>query len=213
MVTPAAGNDRLRASHADRDQVVDALKAAFVHGRLTQDELDARVGQALAARTYAELAALTADLPPSPAPAPAPAAASAPPARRPRNMSAKLALKAGAGAMAATIIAVTAGAFAAGQPQAAAVLAVITVILGTITMAFVATLIAVVLKIESRWHNRSGRQLPPRPASGAGGQASPRPPRPGPDRPGPPQLGPPQLGPDRRRPRHPPGALAIGRAG
>jgi len=34
-----------------------------VHGRLTRDELDARTGQALAARTYADLAALTADLP------------------------------------------------------------------------------------------------------------------------------------------------------
>jgi hypothetical protein len=39
------------------------LKAAFVQGRLTKDELDARAGQAFAARTYAELAAITADLP------------------------------------------------------------------------------------------------------------------------------------------------------
>jgi hypothetical protein len=34
-----------------------------VQGRLGKDELTARVGQALAARTYADLAALTADLP------------------------------------------------------------------------------------------------------------------------------------------------------
>ena len=47
MVTPAAGDGRLRASDADREQVVDTLKAAFVQGRLTQNELDARVGQAL----------------------------------------------------------------------------------------------------------------------------------------------------------------------
>jgi len=40
-----------------------------VHGRLTRDELDARTGQALAARTYADLAALTADLPAADAPA------------------------------------------------------------------------------------------------------------------------------------------------
>src|SRR5215471_4492224 len=39
------------------------LKAAFVQGRLGQDELTARVGQTLAARTYADLATLTADLP------------------------------------------------------------------------------------------------------------------------------------------------------
>jgi hypothetical protein len=39
------------------------LKAAFVQGRLGKDELNARVGQALAARTCADLAALTGDLP------------------------------------------------------------------------------------------------------------------------------------------------------
>ena len=59
----ASGHDRLRASHADREQVIDKLKAAFVQGRLTKDELDARVSQALASRTYAELAAVTADIP------------------------------------------------------------------------------------------------------------------------------------------------------
>ena len=59
----AAGRGHLRASHADREQVIGTLKAAFVQGRLTKDEFDLRVGQTLAARTYAELAALTADLP------------------------------------------------------------------------------------------------------------------------------------------------------
>ena len=59
----AGGRGRLRASHADREQVISTLKAAFVQGRLTKDELDARVGQTLAARTYADLAAVTADLP------------------------------------------------------------------------------------------------------------------------------------------------------
>ncbi|MGN6680947.1 MAG: DUF1707 SHOCT-like domain-containing protein, partial [Streptosporangiaceae bacterium] len=52
----------MRASHADREQVIGALQLAFVQGRLTKDELDARLGQTLAARTYADLAALTADL-------------------------------------------------------------------------------------------------------------------------------------------------------
>ncbi len=73
----AGGRGRLRAAHADREQVVAALEAAFVQGRLDKEELDARVGQAFASRTYAELAALTADLPAVPAvpagPAPGPA--------------------------------------------------------------------------------------------------------------------------------------------
>jgi hypothetical protein len=59
----AAGRGRLRASRADRDLVIDVLKAAFVQGRLTRDELDGRLDQALAARTHAELAAVTADIP------------------------------------------------------------------------------------------------------------------------------------------------------
>ena len=57
------GHGGLRASHADREQVIGVLKAAFVAGRLTKDELDLRVGQVLVSRTYADLAALTADLP------------------------------------------------------------------------------------------------------------------------------------------------------
>jgi Domain of unknown function (DUF1707) len=62
-----AGRGHLRASHADREQTIDALKAAFVQGRLTKDELDARVGQTLASRTYAELAMVIAGLPAEPA--------------------------------------------------------------------------------------------------------------------------------------------------
>ena len=51
-----------RASQADREHVVGLLKAAFVRGQLTGDEFDERLGRALVSRTYAELAALTADL-------------------------------------------------------------------------------------------------------------------------------------------------------
>jgi len=43
--------------------VIGTLKAAFVQGRLDRDEFDLRVTQAFASRTYAELAAVTADLP------------------------------------------------------------------------------------------------------------------------------------------------------
>lgn len=58
---PAAAG--LRASRADRERVIDLLKAAFAQGRLDRKEFDARIGQALASRTYGELAAITADIP------------------------------------------------------------------------------------------------------------------------------------------------------
>jgi Domain of unknown function (DUF1707) len=60
---PASSRDRLRAGHADRDLVIEALKTAFVDGRLTKTELAGRTGRALTARTYADLAAVTADIP------------------------------------------------------------------------------------------------------------------------------------------------------
>ena len=79
----AAARGHLRASHADREQVIGTLKVAFVQGRLIKDELDLRVGQAFAARTYADLAALTADLPAGLAAARPPRQPATPPARRP----------------------------------------------------------------------------------------------------------------------------------
>jgi uncharacterized membrane protein len=57
------------AGSADRERAVDVLKAGFAEGRLTQDEYNDRMGRAYAARTYGELAALTADLPAGPLPA------------------------------------------------------------------------------------------------------------------------------------------------
>ena len=59
----AAGRGHYRAASTDREHVIDTLKAAFVQGRLSKDELDARAGQAFTARTYAELAAVTAAIP------------------------------------------------------------------------------------------------------------------------------------------------------
>jgi Domain of unknown function (DUF1707) len=59
----AAGRGHLRAGDADRERVIEVLKAAFVQGRLDHDELESRVGQVFASRTYAELATLTADIP------------------------------------------------------------------------------------------------------------------------------------------------------
>jgi hypothetical protein len=53
----------LRASHEDRDQVVELLRVSAGDGRLTVEELDERLERAMTARTYGELAALVADLP------------------------------------------------------------------------------------------------------------------------------------------------------
>jgi len=68
-ISPRAGSgdsqppDQLRASHADRDRVIDVLREAAGDGRLTAEELDERIEIAFSARTYGELAVLTADLP------------------------------------------------------------------------------------------------------------------------------------------------------
>ena len=59
----AAGGGHLRASDADRERVIDALKDAFAQGRLTRSELARRAGQALESTTYADLARATAGIP------------------------------------------------------------------------------------------------------------------------------------------------------
>jgi hypothetical protein len=66
-MTAAASRGHLRAAHADREQVIDTLKAAFVQGRLAKEDFDLRIGRTLAARTYADLAAIAADIPAGPA--------------------------------------------------------------------------------------------------------------------------------------------------
>ena len=52
----------VRASDADRDRVIDVLRAATADGRLTADEFSERMAAALSSRTFRELAPLTADL-------------------------------------------------------------------------------------------------------------------------------------------------------
>jgi hypothetical protein len=78
QVRAVAGGDGFRTGRADREQVIEALKAAFVHGRLTKAEFDIRAGLALSARTHADLSALTADIPAVPF---------VPPARTPARAS------------------------------------------------------------------------------------------------------------------------------
>src|SRR5947208_16572060 len=63
MMHPGMMNSGMRAAATDRERAVDVLKAGFAEGRLTQDEYNERMNRAYAARTYAELTALTADLP------------------------------------------------------------------------------------------------------------------------------------------------------
>jgi hypothetical protein len=92
MAAGAGGASHLRASHAEREQVIGLLKVAFVQGRLAKDEFDLRVGRALTSRTRVELAALTADIPAGVAGAQAPQPA--------REWSAKKAAAAVLGAIA-----------------------------------------------------------------------------------------------------------------
>ena len=70
----------MRAADADRERTAEALRRAAGEGRLEPDELEERLDAAFAARTYAELEPLTADLP---APRPQPRRAPAAPRRKP----------------------------------------------------------------------------------------------------------------------------------
>jgi DUF1707 SHOCT-like domain len=159
MAAGAAGRGLMRASHADREQVIDTLKTAFVQDRLTRDELDVRTGRALAARTHADLAALTADIPP----APAAAGPTRPPAPARHRPLARAAAKSGSCLLVA-FASVRVGGLAdpgatpgsipkfwAGPCFAVALVAVL------------AALIIFVLGVEaSVTQRRSRRQLPPR---------------------------------------------------
>src|SRR5260370_5048080 len=65
---PATGSDPMLASTAEREAATQRLQPAFAEHRLTDDEFDDRIRQALTARTTGDLDSLTADLPvPSPA--------------------------------------------------------------------------------------------------------------------------------------------------
>ena len=184
-----AERGRLRAGHADREQAVEELKTAFVDGRLTKDDLAARTGRALAARTYADLAALTADLPPEPAaagllpavPAPAGPATAEPAAAEPvpvvpaglpapaiRRPMAK------AGAMSGICLAVAVGAMKLAfyfdpesgpgpHPDQSWAKWFVVVAFTAFITGLLAFLLGVAVSVE-QWHSR--RQLPPGPGSG-----------------------------------------------
>jgi len=67
---------QLRAADADRDQTAEVLRRAATEGRITFDELDERISRAYAAKTFADLEAVTSDLPGPGVKPPAPATAS-----------------------------------------------------------------------------------------------------------------------------------------
>ena len=63
MVTVDMTDVSMRAADTDRDRTVERLRDAAAEGRLTPDDLERRLETALAARTYAELEGVVADLP------------------------------------------------------------------------------------------------------------------------------------------------------
>jgi hypothetical protein len=85
-------NPSMRAAAADRERTVDVLKAGFTEGRLTQEEYNDRMGRAYGARTYAELLALTADLPTGAMPVAWPMPAYQPPVSTSTNSLARASL-------------------------------------------------------------------------------------------------------------------------
>ena len=170
MAGGTVGRGRLLASHADREQVIDTLKVAFVQGLLAKDEFELRVGRTLGSRTYAELAAVTADirggligaeLPPKRAQAQARAAGNT-------------AVKSGVCTLMTLILAASTSAAMSG-PGAALIMALFLMGIGVIIGVIVALLVAGIRLLESRDRKRSSGQLPPRSSPGAGGQASRRP--------------------------------------
>jgi hypothetical protein len=151
------GSSRLIASQADRRQVLDALKAAFVQGRLTKDEFDQRVGQVLA--TYAELDALTADIPVGPTQTQLSA-----PARESHN---RKVIQGGTAAGAGASMAFTAAmVVVAGGSPAVALIAV--PVVGAVVAVVLAGLLTLLSWILEKGSSRQPWQGPP---TGSSGQA------------------------------------------
>jgi hypothetical protein len=131
----AGRRGRLMTCLADREQAIEVLKDAFVQGRLTQDEFEARVGQALTSLTYAELAALTADIPAWLTGAPVVRGPQPPrrPARPRARVSMNTAVTGGAFVAIATNVAML-GALAAGSGVAVIVVAVFFVVAAAVAV-------------------------------------------------------------------------------
>ena len=103
MPLVASGQGLLRTSRADREHVIGVLQVAFVQGRLAKDEFEARIGRTFASRTYAELSAITADLPALLIGAQLPRAPAVIPDRRGMSAAAKVVVGGFAGLLAAVV--------------------------------------------------------------------------------------------------------------
>jgi len=148
-----AGRGRLRASHADRNHVIGMLKAGYVQGRLTKDEFDERLGRTLTARTLADLAAVTTDLPAGLTDVPPV------PSREPGSpTAAKVVLSAAGGLLAPAVLA---AAVLSGNSQLYALFILPTMI------TFVAWIVAGAVVLDA-WHDKQSRRPPP-PGSGRPG--------------------------------------------
>jgi hypothetical protein len=149
LAAAGTGSGNLLASQADREQTIEMLKVAFVQDRLTKDEFDLRVGRTLASRTYAELAAATADIPAELTGYRLPRTPTQTQARPPMSTAAK------AGICVALAIAVPAVMALAWGPVAPFLFA---------PFYFMALLVAGAQMLASRHDKRSHGQLPPRPS-------------------------------------------------
>lgn len=153
------GNHSLmRVSDAEREQAATVLKAAFVQGRLTQDEFASRVARAFASRTYGDLEWLIADIPAMPVTAPPPE-----PARQPNG---KQLIQRGTavGAAAGMVIPAVVITAAKGDP-------VVAVIVGAVLSVFMALLLAGFLTLLSWIFDRNaGGQAPQGPPPGPRGK-------------------------------------------
>jgi hypothetical protein len=200
-VTAGAGDDsaararhrgRMRASDADREQVIDTLKAAYAYGLVTKEEFDDRVSQSLTSRTIAELALVTADIPAG-LPA-APSTLSPPPAKA--HPPARATLKPGERAVvAAAVLSVLAfiAAYSVGNPAT-----VLAGLLGLVSVGSGLTgiFLAAVQMLRSRHRKHSGSQRPPHRAINTGHSTGQLPRTSQPRRQGPASAA-------RSRPRHP----------
>jgi hypothetical protein len=161
LTARAGGRGRLRASHADREQVIITLKAAFVHGMLTKDEFDLRVAQTFASRTYADLAAVIDDIPPG-LPTASPRG-SQPQGDRP-------VVRPGPVLWAASAAYGAAWAFALNVSPDSSSTAPLIMLGGIVYLGVL--LICLAAMVALRREKRSGRQPPQRPDPGAGGRSA-----------------------------------------
>lgn len=160
-----AGRGQLRASRADREQMIEVLKTAFVEDRLTKDEFDLRVGRALRSRTFAELAAVTSGI----AAGPAGAEPSGEPVRAQAGPPPSTDVKAGARVIAAIYLIAAIlwlAAVLAGDNAAGGAAFFLAFLVSVVAVYF--SLYGAVVLLDSLRHKRSGRQPP----ASEGGKAS-----------------------------------------